>query len=87
MSAPETKWKLNERFVWEPMGDGCILYCQASGQILTVNPTAELILSYCDGEKSLEAVYQAVTEDTPLEQPAFQEAVQKLIDEQVLLPA
>ena len=82
-----TKFKLNESFVWEPMPDGCILYSQTSGQIITVNPTAELILTYCDGETTLQQVFQNVTEDAPLEPSAFQAAVDKLIEEKVLLPA
>jgi hypothetical protein len=86
MTALESKFKLNEAFVWEPMPDGCILYCQTSGQILTINPTAELILTYCDGETSLQTVYQSVIEDAPLTEAEFQSAVQKLIEEKVLLP-
>jgi hypothetical protein len=83
----ETKLKLNADFVWEPMPDGCILYCQGTGQIVTVNPAADLILTYCDGESSLQQIYQSVIEDAPLEQPEFQAAVQKLVDEKVLLHA
>jgi len=86
MTALETKFKLNETFVWEPMPDGCILYCQTSGQILTINPTAELILTYCDGETPLQTIYQSVIEDAPLTEAEFQTAVQKLIEENVLLP-
>jgi len=81
-----TKFKLNESFVWEPMPDGCILYSQTSGQIITVNPTAELILTYCDGETTLQQVFQSVIEDAPLEPSVFQTAVEKLIEEKILLP-
>lgn len=86
MTALESKFKLNETFVWEPMPDGCILYCQTSGQILTINPTAELILTYCDGETTLQGIYQAVNEDAPMDEASFQSAVQKLIEENVLIP-
>jgi len=86
MTAPDTKLKLNEGFVWEPMNDGCILYCQATGQILTVNPTAELILTYCDGELSLGEVFQAVTQDAPMDEQVFQDSVTKFLAEKVLIP-
>lgn len=86
MNTPDTKLKLNEEFVWEPMPDGCILYRQSSGQIMTVNPAAELILTYCDGDTPLKDVYQSVSTDVELTEPAFLEAVQKLMDENVLLP-
>jgi len=87
MTALEAKLKLNADFVWEPMPDGCILYCQATGQIVTVNPAAELILTYCDGTASLQEIYDKVLEDVFLPPAEFQAAVQKLLHEKILLPA
>jgi PAS domain-containing protein len=81
------RWRLNEAFVWEPMPDGCILYCQQTGQILTVNPAAELILSYCDGLTSMEDVLRAVNEDLALAPGEFDEVVKALIEQEVLKPA
>lgn len=86
MMTADTKLKLNEGFVWEPMNDGCILYCQSTGQIITVNPTAELILTYCDGEMSLEQIFLAVNEDAPMDRAAFESSVSKFLDEKVLIP-
>ncbi|MEW6302154.1 MAG: PqqD family peptide modification chaperone [Verrucomicrobiota bacterium] len=83
----DAKLSLNEQFVWEPMPDGCILYCQDSGQIITLNPTAELILSYCDGATSLREVYHAMTQETPIAEDVFFSTVQRFLDEKVLLPA
>lgn len=86
MTTPDTRLKLNEGFVWEPMNDGCILYCQSTGQIITINPTAELILTYCDGETPLNEVYQAVIEDAPMDESAFQSSITKFLEEKVLIP-
>lgn len=81
------KLKLNESFVWEPMPDGCILYSQSSGQIITLNPVTELMLSFFDGETSLDQVYTALQEDAPMDQSVFGDTVDKLMAEKVLLPA
>ena len=86
MNQPALKYKLNEEFVWEPMPDGSILYAQSSGQIITVNPVTELILSFCDGETTLPQIFATILEDVPIEQSSFDEAIQKLIAEKVLLP-
>lgn len=81
----DLKPTLNEKFVWEPMPDGCILYCQESGQILTLNPAAELILSYCDGATALGEVYAAVAKEAELPDDAFWVTVTRCLDEKVLL--
>ena len=60
------KPQLNETFEWEPMPDGCLLFSQETGQVLSVNPTAELILSFCDGENSIEEIYDNVTQTLSL---------------------
>ena len=37
-------------FSWEPIPEGCLLYEETTGKLLTLNPTAEAILAHCDGE-------------------------------------
>jgi hypothetical protein len=76
---------LNATFVWEPLPDGCILYCQESGRILTLNPTAELILSYCDGATTLSEIFTLLAEETALGPDAFWSAVKQCLEEQVLV--
>ena len=87
MNSIGSTFKLNDQFTWEPMPDGSILYCQASGQIMTINPITELILSYCDGQTSIGEVLKAVKEDADLSEQEFETAVEKLVAEKVLLPA
>ena len=76
---------LNEKFAWEPMPDGCILYCQESGQILTLNPAAELMLSYCDGTATLEEICSEVTQESELSQDDFWTTVARCLEEKVLV--
>ncbi len=81
------KPQLNDAFDWEPMPDGCLLFSQETGQVLTVNPTAELILSFCDGEHSLEDIYQDISRDVEIPKESFQETVERFIAEKVILSA
>ena len=80
-----TRYKLNERFTWEPMPDGCILYCQDSGQIMTLSPVVELILTYCDGETPIRTVFESVLQDAELSEESFCKTVDQLVSEKVLL--
>ncbi len=79
------KPRLNESFDWEPMPDGCLLFSQETGQVLTVNPTAELILSFCDGESSLEDIYLGVRRAVDVPEESFQETIDRFIAEKVIL--
>ena len=81
----ELKPLLNDQFDWEPMPDGCLLYCAETGQILAVNPLAELILTCCDGATPLEQVYAQFAAEMPVTREVFFETVQKFITEKVLL--
>ncbi|MDA7916415.1 hypothetical protein N9B94_04195 [Verrucomicrobia bacterium] len=79
------KPSLNEEFDYEPMPDGCILFKQSSGQIISLNPPAELILSYCDGETELGKVYELTCDEMELEKSAFDETISSLFEQKVLL--
>ena len=84
-STMQMKPQLNQSFDWEPMPDGCLLFSQETGQVLTVNPTAELILSFCDGENSLDQIYGDITKDLELPRESFLETIDRFISEKVLL--
>ncbi len=79
------KPQLNEAFDWEPMPDGCLLFSQETGQVLTVNPTAELILSFCDGELTVDEIYDQISQDIELPRESFEETIGRFIEEKVLL--
>lgn len=81
----QMKPRLNETFDWEPMPDGCILFSQETGQVLTVNPTAELILTFCDGEHSLDEIYKDLCQDVEMPRDTFIETVERFVKEEVLV--
>ncbi len=41
---------VGEQFTWEPIPDGCLIYEERTGKLLTLNPAAEAVLAHCDGE-------------------------------------
>ena len=41
---------VGEGFSWEPIPDGCLLFEESTGRLLTLNPAAEAVLAHCDGE-------------------------------------
>ncbi len=81
----ELKPRLNNKFIWEPMPDGCLLWCEESGQILILNPMAELILTYCDGETRLLEISANLAEEVPITQELFLKSIRRFLAEKVLL--
>jgi|GEM_PF-2129688 len=85
----ELKPFLNENFGWEPMPDGSVVYSFDSSQIITLNPVAELILSFCDGETTVRSVIDSVREElgsgTETSEELFLKAIDELIQQNVLL--
>lgn len=41
---------LRPGFLWEGIQDGCLLFEESSGRMLTLNRLAELVLVHCTGE-------------------------------------
>ncbi len=76
---------LNEEFDYEPMPDGCILFKQASGQIISLNPPAELILSFCDGETDIASIFTLSGDEMELDRETFDEVINSLFEQKVLL--
>jgi hypothetical protein len=87
----EPNWQrkpaLNPAFSWEPMPDGCLVYRTDSGQVLTLNPAAELILTYCDGSMTLAEIFRDITTDLAMPETDFLAAIEKLVAEQALTMA
>lgn len=58
-SAPE----LMEGFLWEELDDGCVLYHEATGRMVTLNGAAEAVLSCCGGGMVAADVLRRVEEE------------------------
>lgn len=79
------KPRLNEAYDYEPMPDGSLLYDQESGRIVTINPVAELILSFCDGETTIDEVFDKVSEEYEIPRDAYCDTVHQFLEEKVLV--
>jgi len=66
------------------MPDGCLVFRTDSGQVLTLNPAAELILTYCDGAMTVAEIFREITTDLPMPEADFLAAIDKLAKEQAL---
>ncbi len=67
------------------MPDGCILFKQSSGQIISLNPPAELILSFCDGKTTVARMFELSRDEMELTREQFEETIEKLFEQSVLL--
>jgi hypothetical protein len=52
MAVPE----LVEGFLWEELDDGCVLYHAATGRMVTLNGSAEAVMTCCGGGGTAEEV-------------------------------
>jgi hypothetical protein len=75
---------LNPEFDWEPMPDGCLVYQTNSGRVITLNPAAELILSYCDGTATTREIYAEICAEIPMTETDFLAGFSHLLKETVL---
>lgn len=48
--------ELVDGFLWEELDDGCVLYHEATGRMVTLNGAAEAVLSCCGGGVTAEDV-------------------------------
>jgi hypothetical protein len=87
MEIPDLTPHLNEDFGWEPMEDGCLVYSLDGAQVLTLNSTAELILTHCDGVSPLPSIYQELAGEFAVTREDFMGVIDILLREKVLLTA
>jgi hypothetical protein len=79
------KPSLNEEWGWEPVEDGCMVYSLDSTTIMTLNAAAELVLSYCDGSRTVAELYAVAREEAGIAEHAFFELMERLFKERVVI--
>lgn len=75
---------ITDRFSWEPLPDGCLLFEEATGELLTLNGPAELILSHCDGEHSIEELRRIVEVELEISPSVTEEMIRRLLSAGVI---
>jgi hypothetical protein len=76
---------IRECFYWEEVPEGCLLYEEGDGRLVVLNPSAELVLTYCDGEHSLCEIKSELGGDERLTSDMIAEALERLIEARVVL--
>lgn len=77
---PEVK----ESFLWEPIPEGCVLFEEATGKLLTLNSSAEAILTHCDGELTVSELCSILENDFQVPPEETRAVLRQLMEEQVI---
>lgn len=78
------KLELCDGYRWEALPDGCLLYHESSGKVVTLNEAAELVLMHCDGEHTEDELCQLLVEETELTPSACHQALADLKKEGIV---
>lgn len=78
---------VGDGFSWEPIPDGCLLFEESTGRLLTLNPAAEAVLSHCDGELTGAEISRALESDFAIPTAETRSILDRLRAEGVIRPA
>lgn len=78
---------VGSHFSWEPIPDGCLLFEESTGKLLTLNPAAEAVLSHCDGELTGAEIGRVLESDFDIPAMETHGLLQRLCAEGVIQPA
>jgi hypothetical protein len=77
---PEVK----ESFLWEPIPEGCMLYEEETGKLLTLNSSAEAVLTHCDGDFTVAEICQLLENDFQIHAEETRTLIRRFIEEDVI---
>lgn len=77
---------IRDGFIWEPIPEGCLLFEEATGKLVTLNPAAEAVLGYCDGELTVAEIIRELESEFGVESIEAAATLSRLIDERVITP-
>ncbi len=75
---------VGDTFSWEPIPEGCLLFEEGTGKLLTLNPSAEAVLTHCDGEQTVGEIVGTLESDWGIPPTETLNLLQRLRDEGVL---
>jgi hypothetical protein len=76
--------ELVEGFLWEELDDGCVLYHEATGKMVTLNGAAEAVLSCCGDGVTVADVLRLAAGEFAMPEQECAEAVKILRREGVI---
>jgi hypothetical protein len=77
---------VREGFSWEPIPDGCLLFEERTGKLLTLNPAAEAVLAHCDGELTAAEITARLTSEFEIPATETRRLLEQLRAEGVIAP-
>jgi hypothetical protein len=77
---------LKEGFLFEPIPEGCMLFEESTGKLVTLNEAAEAVLTYCDSEHTVADICREVSQELQISQRDVRGALQELLAQGVLEP-
>lgn len=80
--APE----LSDGFLWEPIPDGCLLFEESTGKLITLNASAEAVLTHCDGELTVAQICRILESDFQIPSEETRSVLKRLLEEGVISP-
>lgn len=75
---------IRDGFLWESLDEGCLLYHEASGKMVTLNHEAEIVLSHCTGEFPSARLLLKLEKDFGMTPEVSQAALRQLEEEGVI---
>ena len=69
---------VGDGFAWEPIPDGCMLFEESTGRLLTLNPAAEAVLTHCDGELTGAEISRVLESDFDIPSAETRSLLQRL---------
>ena len=77
---------VSDGFLWEPIPDGCLLFEEATGKLITLNAAAEAVLTYCDNEHTVAEICRSVEEDLQIPANEARSVLNQLLELGAILP-
>jgi hypothetical protein len=75
---------VRESFAWEPIPDGCILYEESTGKMITLNATAEAVLTHCFGEMTVDEICRKIEGEFQITREEAESVLKRLQGEGVI---
>lgn len=78
--------QVRDGFLWEPIPDGCLIFEEGTGKLVTLNAAAEMVLTYCVGEMTVAEICRTVEEECQIPEEKTRAVIESLVDQGIIAP-
>jgi hypothetical protein len=75
---------IREGYLWEPIPEGCLLFQEKTGKLITLNSSAEAVLTHCDGELTVGEICRVLENEFQIPAAETGSVLKRLREEQVI---